>query len=892
MDSLKSLQRDINVIVDSSADRNAKRRSLEKILKETVGGGKTMSPDLAALLYGDLVKPLAKCLEDSVEKCRELSIRIISGFTNAVEDILPFLPYILPAYSSRLSELEIVEPSEEIRLELVSTLIAMVDKAGPAFAPGVDETVKILGRTLLDPYPEVKKESCKLAICIAKHTPRAVSLHSTAITKALLPSLQHRHSAVRVMALRALQDVALTDAAGLEEATVMDTIRQLTLDKTPAVREVLYEVAYNWLSGLTDRYSLGYKILPILFSGITDEVTKLRARCEEYLEKLGMLYEREWESRVKDELDLTIGVGNVNLLQGRPRVGCRHLARDNTQKIVTKFIEGLQDWSPDTRFKSAVVLKAFIPYAEENITGYIGSILPALYKVLASDEPTIMSETERVAETVGRFVDPDLYLSLLLTHIKSNADALNFKLGCLKTLRSLLTGTPPHRLKAHLATLSEALGDPELAGSENVTLLRDVADLAAVIVVKLAEVLRNEKENAEAGLPTVEVKGGKEVDLEDVGYKLFVVLVTLSSVAGNENIKGWPEMMATVTSSLSVLGNAHQVTSDSGLFSIHFSKLLASLKETSGGWTRFSPELRVMGTLFLSSGGLVGSHLPEIIQLLGSLCEESRDVELRVSVLRTSHRLLALSPTPLNSTLSLLKSVPDLLEKVIWPSAIWRPGRKSMSVRRVAIENLHALLKFMVAIPAEPTMAMFARERIAPFLSEPSEFVPCIIGCLDEDDSKTRDLTLDSFGMLFGFCLSMGIAFQATPLKKIYPELLKRLDDSVDDIRVRACVVLGVFSEVLQSFYRQYPDLPDGSCGFINGEVYVETRLDDVHWVTLIKGICIHVDDSNADVSRAAADCLFRICKVSPAAVVREQLEAVRMRYRNVETLDRILQEI
>jgi dynein assembly factor 5 len=53
--------------------------------------------------------------------------------------------------------LDIVEPSEEIRLLLLTSLVAIVDRAGPIFAPGVEEAVKILSRTLLDPFPDVKK---------------------------------------------------------------------------------------------------------------------------------------------------------------------------------------------------------------------------------------------------------------------------------------------------------------------------------------------------------------------------------------------------------------------------------------------------------------------------------------------------------------------------------------------------------------------------------------------------------------------------------------------------------------------------------------------------------------------------------------------------------------
>jgi hypothetical protein len=68
------------------------------------------------------------------------------------------------------------------------------------------------------------------------------------------------------------------------------------------------------------------------------------------------------------------------------------LARDNTQKVVNKMIEGLADWTADKRAKSAQILASFLVYTEDKITGYVASILGALYKIMAGDEPHVMNE--------------------------------------------------------------------------------------------------------------------------------------------------------------------------------------------------------------------------------------------------------------------------------------------------------------------------------------------------------------------------------------------------------------------------------------------------------------------------------------------------------------------
>jgi hypothetical protein len=56
------------------------------------------------------------------------------------------------------------------------------------------------------------------------------------------------------------------------------------------------------------------------------------------------------------------------------------------------MIEGLADWTADKRAKSAQILSSFLIYTEDKITGYVASILGALYKIMAGDEPHVMNE--------------------------------------------------------------------------------------------------------------------------------------------------------------------------------------------------------------------------------------------------------------------------------------------------------------------------------------------------------------------------------------------------------------------------------------------------------------------------------------------------------------------
>ncbi len=79
------------------------------------------------------------------------------SFCAQVEDMPTILPLLLPVAVARLGRLEITEPSEEIRLSLVSLLSAIVTRCGVDIGPYLNDMVLILQRTIVDPFPEVKK---------------------------------------------------------------------------------------------------------------------------------------------------------------------------------------------------------------------------------------------------------------------------------------------------------------------------------------------------------------------------------------------------------------------------------------------------------------------------------------------------------------------------------------------------------------------------------------------------------------------------------------------------------------------------------------------------------------------------------------------------------------
>ncbi|KAI8802141.1 kinase-like domain-containing protein [Cladochytrium replicatum] len=326
------------------------------------------------------------------------------------------MPTLVPTLVSRLAQNEIAEPAEEIRLLMVHLMADLVGLVGSGVGPFADEYIRILLKTLVDPYPEIKKvgrrghfksegerrkvkgDSCKLVGKIAEHVPKALSFAGDSVPKTLLVSLVHRHSSVRPEALQVLPATrphtltaaTLVDLSGFD--AVLETLYALTEDKGVSVREAVLRTSGTWLRECPDRYTLGHKLLPILYSRADDddEVPKVRELCASELEKTGA---QEWSERVKDEMDYDGGAGGV---------GVRRLARDNVMKIVEAGLKGLGDWNAEGRARW-------------------GRVLGGLFRVCAGDEVGVVKAATTVAERIGGVVWPEIGFGVCVSQLREDA---------------------------------------------------------------------------------------------------------------------------------------------------------------------------------------------------------------------------------------------------------------------------------------------------------------------------------------------------------------------------------------------------------------------------------------------------------------------------------------
>ena len=222
-------------------------------------------------------------MHDPVEKVRETCAELVLALVERLDDCAPTLKHLAPAVTARVGTgtgtgtapgggrqgggggaVDPLEPSEEIRLALVEALALSARKTRDSrdLAPFLEDVASVLAVAAADPFHDVKKAAFAAVVALAntlveRHhdretVARRVALAALApsvarLSRAIVPECAHRHSAVRMAALRALD--ALFDAASdaVVREIVAPGVAPMCYDRTPAVRAEFHAALERWM---------------------------------------------------------------------------------------------------------------------------------------------------------------------------------------------------------------------------------------------------------------------------------------------------------------------------------------------------------------------------------------------------------------------------------------------------------------------------------------------------------------------------------------------------------------------------------------------------------------------------------------------------------------------
>ncbi|XP_047389547.1 dynein axonemal assembly factor 5 [Sciurus carolinensis] len=809
---------------DSKMGRRRALEALQRALEEVVPPG--ADPTAFQGPWARLLLPrLLRLLADPAEGCRALAVHLLDLGLRRAARPCDALPRLLPALAARLARPEPArpppEPCEELRLALVQLLGLAVRLGGAALAPHLDDAVRALRSALLDPFSAVRRESCECASALARATPEHFHMQSESLIGPLMQTISHQHWKVRVAVIEATGTV-IQFGNGKSVDDVLSHFAQRLFDDVPQVRQAVTSVVGGWLLNLRDRYSFFHKLIPLLLSSFNDEIPEIRQLATSLWEKIGLQWQEENEADLKDKLDFALAPPpHYPLQESRPGLGCRELVFRNLSKVLPAICRDITDWVVGTRVKSAQLLPVLLLHAEDHTTQHLEIILRTLQLACADEEKAVVSSCMRSAELIGTFVSPEVFLKLILSMLKKAPSSAS-----LLVLSSVIRGCPCDALQPHLKVIATELTQAHVCqASENGLYLEHLLLCVQALVSTCQE--------------------GCSV----ASLQLMEVLVTIMAVSGATGLGDKAQ------ETMNALAAVENVPSSQDLYRKHMGPLLERLTASHSDWTVHSIELLQFSVIVTHSGPAVGESLQHVVPTLRACLQPAKDPHMRLKLFSVLSSVLLRPKDTIDSQGQFPSYLEMVLKDILAPNLQWRAGRTAAAIRTAAVSCLWALTSSDIL---SATQMQEVQEAL----------MPQVLATLEEDVQTTR---LISCRVLNTFLKTTGDTMDPDKLIKIYPELLKRLDDVSTEVRLTAASTLLTWLQCVQS---------------TEGRAYYQSSIQ-----YLYRELLVHLDDPERAIQDAVLEVLKEGSILFPDLLVRET-EAVIHKHRSATYCEQLLQHM
>ncbi|XP_073945026.1 dynein axonemal assembly factor 5 [Choristoneura fumiferana] len=828
-----------------SESKMARNQSLLKIKEEVFENPAHRDCDLT-VVFPEIYAYILKSFTDPSEACRNTAAAIISNFIARLPLNDYYLTYIIPVLVRRIGCAEIVEESEEIRLVLVELLRQIIEKykVTHLLSPFINDFTSILAKTSTDPFPKVKLEACECIILLTKVVQRDFHFQSENYVKPVLTNFSHQHYRVRVAAIRAIGAIVIAGNAKCFELSITPMAEKL-FDENSLVRMQVTQEVGNWMLNYRDRYSFWHRMIPLLLTSMSDAIADIREAATQLWTDVGLQYMEENEEDLKKRTDFLKDVPSHYPDVKRPNLGCRQLAQTNIGKIVPAIAREMDGWQADARMRVSQLLCWLVLCAEEGATQHANTIVRTLHRGASDDDPRVVTEVKRAAELFGYFITPDTWWPLLEAEMDS--------WGALVVLANILKGSQADLVQPKLGDIFKELADPDRC--------------------------RVRKPKYQTGLLYVSEAA---LDLcgegcQVVADQLFTVNFTVYAMPVDDKI----QFMA--------LSNLHKlrVAEKCGrtlttLYDKHIRHVLAAITSDALTWTLLTPDRCLLECVLTHCGSAMSSQLHLISPLLKEcLATPKVDPDVKLKMFTTlSTVLLRRQDHFYKCDRDILEAfLKIVIEEVILPNLVWTAGRTAEAIRTAAVACLCSALqdnpeseleieKGGDGDKKEKEVNLFpTQESLEPFLEQ---VVPLLNGLVDDNSTLTRQHTLRAICCLATLAKQRG-CFTAAILHKLYYDVLKRLDDSSDKVRLFA-------TQTITTLFKNRP-LP------------YDTVLYGAHVDALYSAMLIHLDDTDEAFRKEMLDALLVLSDINPQLLMKK-VKANMQLYRNKAAYERLSSHI
>lgn len=611
----------------SSENKISRKRALQALIQQT----STTNPQE---LFTTYQVQILKCFRDESETCRELSLQLTLAIIQKLNLNDYYLAYVFPVVVERIGTPEIVEESEELRLktmELVNEIVGLYNKED-LLGPFVDDIVEVLTHSLNDKYPKVKLACCDCVHLTFEAAPRKFGEVSVQLVKPLVRLFTHRHFKVRVAAVEALGVVIMASRGALDDSVV--PLAERLFDQVPQVRRSVITVSSKLLLDYQDRYSYFYKLLPLILTGLCDDVEETRALAERLWHQVGEKYARENEKELKDEIDYCYD-------QPGPSIGCRALVRTNCTKILAGLRgEFRHAWQEDVLVRSGQLLQALAEHS--SMTMNLGEILPDVISACRRGKGRAVDAISRAAQALGEVVPGPTWWKILQEVLSSPP----VHTGHVCILLALLKGCKD--LSEIGNDVSDMLAEPHVSR---------VSSTCSPIVLQCCEVLLN----APLG--------------EDARGKLVVCCLSLLAMSREAlDAAAWRRVLEECWWSVE---DPQRVVRG----------VLGYLQGDPASWTAGSPDRRVFDAVLGNAPNIDALPWKNLMRVLERLLRDGSDVPGRLATFTTLAKCLQSWDEDGGEFYE------ALIKEVVAPGLVWRAGRGNEALRALATKCLGVILQ-------------------------------------------------------------------------------------------------------------------------------------------------------------------------------------------------------
>lgn len=236
-----------------------------------------------------LMNPLLKCLEDPIEKHREITINIFMKLLQEITLEKILINVLLNTILNRLGSYPFPETSEELRYKLISLLNIILEKYSEEYKSHLADLSKMLSILLKDPFPEIKTKLSEFILELSKKLQKEIGAYSKQILNSLCLNLKHQHNKVRKITINSITELLLTENAGDFLGENLDYLRVIVNDKNSDVRKNFYMNISKLLMGFNIIYLRQYEsqLVLLLINGLSDDKEEIKEETKKLIEECG-----------------------------------------------------------------------------------------------------------------------------------------------------------------------------------------------------------------------------------------------------------------------------------------------------------------------------------------------------------------------------------------------------------------------------------------------------------------------------------------------------------------------------------------------------------------------------------------------------------------------------